>query len=74
MTEQNDQVLLRLDHTLVGTYIVDDARPEECDQGEIAWFRVVKMRRYTEQVHRSPFTIDQPRASEVLDREPQMVQ
>ena len=70
MTEQDDQVLLRLDHALVRAYFVDDAGPEECDQGEIAWFRMVKVRRDAEQVHGPPFAVDQTRTPEVLDREP----
>ena len=74
VTEQDDQVPLRLDHTLVRTYLVDDACPKERDKGEIARFRVVKVRRDPKQVHRPPLAVDQARTSEVLDREPQMMQ
>lgn len=67
MTEQDDQVLLCLDHALVRTYFVDGAGSEECNQGEIAWFRMVKVRRDTEQVHGPSSAVDQTRTLEVLD-------
>ena len=74
MTEQNDQVLLCLDPALVRTYLVDDTRSKKRDQCEIAWFRIVQMRCDTEQIQRSPLTVDQARAPEVLDRESKMMQ